>query len=169
MVSAKHHRTRHIFFNGRAVPLQQAKQWLLGLLTLQPGRDIFLTSRDKYITSKGCLPMKLKKPISPFAWLGFLGLLGAFGAVEGYEWMGLFALFALFSLLAVRLDERLQRNIALAARNAFLLALMAIAVIGALIRLGYPQDTVYTGITGLFPVLVVSFVLFLLFYEYWGS
>jgi len=111
--------------------------------------------------------MKLKK-VSPFAWLGFLGLLGALGTIEGYERLSLLGLLGLFSLFAVRRDERFHRNLALAGRNAFLVAIIGVMVACGLILLEYPPETVYPVVIGLFPVLVVTFVAFLLGYEVWG-
>ncbi|MFO8060632.1 MAG: DUF3796 domain-containing protein [Bacillota bacterium] len=108
--------------------------------------------------------MKLKR-VSPFAFLGLLGILGVLGSIEGQERLGLLGLFGLFALFAVRWDERFRGNLALAGRNAFLVALIGVVLAGSLILLEYPASTVYPVVIGLFPVMITVFVAFLLGYE----
>jgi hypothetical protein len=55
--------------------------------------------------------------ISKLSYLGFLGLTGLLGLYNNW----LFSLFNLFSLfILIKTNERLEKNVGLASRNAFL-------------------------------------------------
>jgi len=100
--------------------------------------------------------MKRKRGRNPVELLGLLGILGI-----GALWDSRFSLFALFVLVPVlirlRPDERFQTNVALAGRDAFVVAMAGLAGITLLSRFVPVVDQIAGAVVALFVLLSLLF------------
>jgi hypothetical protein len=98
-------------------------------------------------------------------YLGLLGLLGLLGIAGNTGFFGFFGAFGFFAMLKNSSDERIDRNIDRASRNAFVFDIIVSSSLLSYVALSETLDALPVFIVALFQGIVV----FGLSFYYYGS
>lgn len=110
--------------------------------------------------------MKIGK-LKVLALLGLLGLLGLFTGNHGFY--GFFGFFAFLAFAAVKSDELLEKNIAKAGLNAFVVTLFGLAVAIATVSLVQTLNVAAAFIACIFIIQIITFIVSLNVYDKKGN
>ncbi|MGE5380426.1 MAG: DUF3796 domain-containing protein [Methylocystaceae bacterium] len=106
----------------------------------------------------------------PLFWLGLLGLLGLLSLItKNIGFAGFFGFFGFFGFAKVKNDERLETSINRAARNAFMISVVAYAIGMIVLPLVESTELFIIAFPAVFVLQLLVFTFSFSYYDQMGN